>query len=82
MHTLTLDVQENILEKFHAFLATLPNDSVHVVEDIDDKLLAERSREVSDIIERVDRGNEKLHDFDSVMREIKTAFFSYNGHIK
>lgn len=73
MHTLTLEVQEGILDKFRSFLATLPNDSVHVVEDIDDKLLAERRREVADIIERVDSGSEKLHDFDSVIREIKNT---------
>jgi len=71
MHTLTLEVQENILEKFRAFLATLPNNSVNVVDDMDDKLLAERREEVADIIERVDNGSETLHDLDSVIREIK-----------
>ena len=74
MHTVTLEMHDTVLEKFRSFLATLPSDAVTVVEDLDERTLQERKREVSEVIKRVDAGTEQLHDFDSVIGEIKGTY--------
>jgi len=70
MHTITLEVQESILDKFKSFLSTLPNSSVKVIDDIDDKLLSQRKQEIEQIIQKVDNNEEELLDFDSSIDDL------------
>lgn len=70
MHTITLELQEGILDKFKNFLSTLPNSSVKVIDDIDDNLLSQRKQEINQIIQKIDNNEEELLDFDASVDEL------------
>jgi hypothetical protein len=67
MKTLSIEIADNVYSEFLNFLKILPKESFVVVEEDDDELTAEESKEVYRMKKKTDKGDfSEFDDWDKI----------------